>query len=159
MRGVLGVDLSLSATGVAFYQGKVRRHALIRTKSDEDLEVRKDRHVRYVLHYAKKSRCSFVLLERLNSGPRNQDNRPAQVAGCVTRELWLAGIPYYDVASNTVKLYATGNGRAEKGDMVEAAEALGVDLSGYPKSLRDNVADAIHVARYGDHHAYAFDVG
>jgi Holliday junction resolvasome RuvABC endonuclease subunit len=149
---VLGVDLSLTATGINLNDGKPRQHRLIRTKPDEHLEVRKDRIVTSILRYAKRSRCSIVLLEKLNSGPKNHDNRPAQAMSVVTRELWLAGIPYDEVASNTVKLYATGNGRAEKPEMVEAAEALGVDLSAYAKSLRHNVADAIWVAAWGYSH-------
>jgi crossover junction endodeoxyribonuclease RuvC len=148
MARILGVDLSLTATGVALFDGKQGPHRLIRTKSSDHLEVRKDFIVRSILRYAKKSRASFVVLERLNSGPSNQDNRPAQVMGAVTRELWLAGIPYDEVASNTIKKFVTGNGRADKADMVEAI-AKDVDLSMYPKSLRDNVADAIGIARWG----------
>lgn len=156
---ILGVDLSLTATGVNLNDGKPRTHRLIRTKSSEHIEVRKQHICESLLRYAVRSRCDLVLFERLNSGSRNHDNRPAQVYGAVTRELWLAGIPYDEVASNTVKLYATGSGRADKDAMIEAAEALGIDLSMYPKSVRDNVADAIHVARWGKHHEHDLSVG
>lgn len=59
--------------------------------------------------------------------------------------LHLKGIPAFTVAPNTIKKFATGNGRAGKPEMIAAARVAypGIDR------LTDNEADALHLARFG----------
>lgn len=52
-------------------------------------------------------------------------------------------IPYRGVEVSTIKLAATGYGKAKKPAMIAAAQALGFD----PRN--DNEADALHLLRYG----------
>lgn len=61
----------------------------------------------------------FAVLEDL---PRNAMNAAptAMVQGVIRDELITHGIPYVLVVPSTLKLYATGHGRAEKRDMVTA---------------------------------------
>ena len=56
-------------------------------------------------------------------------------------------IPVRNVMANTLKKFATGNGKASKAEMVEAAQVW-VD-----KDITSNdEADAIHLARWGHKH-------
>lgn len=150
---VLGIDLSLTATGVALAKGccevhcKVGPHRLIRTAPDELFVLRQDLIIRSILRYVRKAKPGLVVIEQLAHAPRNKDDRPPKVLGALERELWLGGIPYEFVHPNTLKAFATSNGRASKDDMVEAASSY-AELSSYGAKA-DNVADAVHVARWG----------
>lgn len=61
-------------------------------------------------------------------------------------ECYLCGIPVFGVHSLTLKKFATGSGKAEKPEMIEA---VNVFLAGARVVTDDNEADAIHVARWG----------
>lgn len=64
---------------------------------------------------------------------------------------WLADHPAFDgapvvrVHSSTLKKYATGNGRATKEEVVEAANEI-LFNEGFEKITNDNIADALFVA-------------
>jgi Holliday junction resolvasome RuvABC endonuclease subunit len=57
------------------------------------------------------------------------------------------GLPFLLVEPTTVKFFATGKGRAEKVEMVEATNAAGFDLSTFGASTKHNVADAYWLAQ------------
>lgn len=57
------------------------------------------------------------------------------------------GIPVYSVQSMVLKKWATGNGRAEKDDMVKAAQPFTEHILNVKKD--NDEADAIHIARWG----------
>ena len=57
------------------------------------------------------------------------------------------GIPVHSVQSMVLKKWATGNGRAEKADMVKAAQAFTEHTLNVKKD--NDEADAIHIARWG----------
>lgn len=54
-------------------------------------------------------------------------------------------IPYEGYAAGTIKKYATGSGKAEKDDMIHAANQKFRDL----EIEDDNTADAVHILCYG----------
>lgn len=68
-----------------------------------------------------------------------------ELGGVVRRELWLRQVPWVVVSSNTVKKFATGDGRASKQQMLEAA------LPFWPVQNFDE-ADSLHVMRWGAAH-------
>ena len=52
---------------------------------------------------------------------------------------WTMGVKTYEVAISTLKKFTTGNGRAEKRDMIKMVKLLGIDVGEPPD---DNRADA-----------------
>jgi Holliday junction resolvasome RuvABC endonuclease subunit len=51
------------------------------------------------------------------------------LVACVERCAWEQGLRCKGYAVSTIKKHATGNGRAEKADMIAAAEARGMKLA------------------------------
>lgn len=66
-----------------------------------------------------------------------------ELGGVVKRYLWLHGIYFEQPEPTSLKKFATGNGRASKQDMIEAAWGFG-----YPEAQSDDLADAFHCARF-----------
>lgn len=56
-------------------------------------------------------------------------------------------LPFLLVEPTTVKLYATGAGRAEKADVIRATLNAGFDVGDFGASTRHNVADAYWIAQ------------
>lgn len=68
----------------------------------------------------------------------------AQLAGLT--EMTCAGkVECFGLPTGTLKLYATGDGQADKEEMIEAAQ----DWLGTREQLTSDEADAIHLARWG----------
>ena len=64
------------------------------------------------------------------------------------------GIPMEGVHTGTLKKYATGSGKAEKEDMIHAANAKFKNLD----IKDDNTADAVHILCYGMSTKYQLEV-
>lgn len=113
---VIGLDLSLTSTGVALPDGTTYR---IRTRAKDGdrrlLHIRD--HVRYDLS---KHRPHLAVIEDL---PKHAmaAGLTAKVHGAVLCELIDADVPYAYVVPATLKSYACDNGRADKADMAAAA--------------------------------------
>jgi Holliday junction resolvasome RuvABC endonuclease subunit len=90
---------------------------------------------------ARRHDARLVAIEGYAYGAQSQAvTKLAELGGVIRTALWGAGIPYIEVASNTIKAYACGNGRADKDAMVAAAQ----DLYGY-RGRDHNIADAMHL--------------
>lgn len=149
---VLGGDLSLAATGVVLWDTESRgvvAYELVRTKEDKEDHYslqRRTHHIwKRVLFFAKRS--DRICIEQLAPSPSNSDNRPASVSGVILYRLWRQNYQFRTVHNNTLKLHATGLGRASKGEMVAAAALEGFEPD-VPASLRHNVVDAYWAARW-----------
>ncbi|MFJ6935724.1 hypothetical protein [Streptomyces sp. NPDC101132] len=131
---VIGLDLSLTSTGVAG-EGWTDR---IRTKTRGDAR----------LAYLESGVVSFIRSAELvvmegpsfgHAGPRN----PEDLAGLrvlVRRFCYRHQIPYAVIPPSTLKLYATGRGNATKGEVRSAiADRYGVHTEG---AARYDEADA-----------------
>lgn len=77
----------------------------------------------------------------------NATYRMGHLHGLVRRDVQRLLGRFLLVEPTTVKLAATGSGRAEKPQMIAATEADGYDLSGFAATTRHNVADAYWLAR------------
>jgi Holliday junction resolvasome RuvABC endonuclease subunit len=73
--------------------------------------------------------------------------RLGHLHGLVRYAVNAATLPFLLVEPTTVKFFATGKGRAEKVEMVEATNAAGFDLSTFGASTKHNVADAYWLAQ------------
>ena len=119
---VLAFDASLSQTGVAFPDGsldtirppKAMRGGERLAWLDDTFRVLIDAH-----------RPTVVAYEQPLNLPRNGDLR--ELYGCLRAQIWRGGAVAATVYPSTLKLAATGSGRATKGQMIEAARRLGFD--------------------------------
>ncbi|MFD9212058.1 hypothetical protein ACFVY9_02860 [Streptomyces sp. NPDC059544] len=113
---VIGLDLSLTSTGVALPDGTTYR---IKTR-DKDGDRR-------LLHIRDSIRDDLAEwqphLAVIEDLPKHAmaAGITAKVHGAVLPELLDAGVPYAYIVPATLKSYACDNGRAEKADMTAAA--------------------------------------
>lgn len=113
---VIGLDLSLTSTGVALPDGTTYR---IKTR-DKDGD-RRLLHIRdSIRDDLAEHRPHLAVIEDL---PKHAmaAGFTAKVHGAVLCELLDAGVPYAYIVPATLKSYACDNGRAEKSDMAAAA--------------------------------------
>lgn len=147
---VLGLDLSLTSTGAAVLAGQhLLRAANFRTAPGDGCDtVRADYIATCIVALLDDFPVDCIAIENYaHSRPTNQ-NRLGELGGVVKLRLWEAG---YDpdaivlVAPSSAKLFATGSGRASKADMMAAAAPW---LAGHRFEKVNDVADAVHIARY-----------
>lgn len=113
---VLGLDLSLTSTGVARTDGTTYRIKTRAADGDRRLVVIRDR-IRAELEQLPPDLAVVEDLPRHAMGA----GITAMVHGIVRAELVEAGVPYALVVAATLKSYACDHGRAEKAQMAAAA--------------------------------------
>jgi Holliday junction resolvasome RuvABC endonuclease subunit len=119
---VLGVDLSITATGVANTDGtletlktKLRGPAFLDWISRQ-IEIRSDD-------------ADLVALEGYSYGSRGRAIfQIGEMGGIVRWNLWSRGIPFAEIPPSSLKKYATGKGNANK-DVVIVEAVKRLDLS------------------------------
>ncbi|MFF5451837.1 hypothetical protein ACFY40_11430 [Streptomyces sp. NPDC012950] len=125
---VLGLDLSLTSTGVALPDGSTVRVETRQKDGDRRLVQVRD----FVRAALAADRPHVAVIEDL---PKHAmaAGLTAKVHGAVVCELLDAGVPYAYVVPATLKSYACDNGRAEKPEMAAAAYLVaGVEFVGDP---------------------------
>jgi len=156
---LVGVDLSLTSTGIArVYLDSdgtvVGTHTEVtgqtlpeRAPLDEQID-RVDRVARDVVSLV--GAPDLLVVEGPLPGGRaaggTSEEERAWLRGLVYRRIHRAGIPLVEVAPSTLKLYATGNGRAGKPLVVQAIRRHYGDRFDIPLRKSDgqqDVADAI----------------
>jgi Holliday junction resolvasome RuvABC endonuclease subunit len=138
---VVGLDLSLTSTGVAHIDGTP---ACI---SVDDLEgMDRIGFITERLGPAVKADTELVMIEAPVFVPAHISSarETMYLNGIVREHLWRAGVAYLDVAPGTLKVYATGDGKANKTAMVVAAR----DRLGY-EGKNDDEADALWLRALG----------
>lgn len=116
---VVGIDPSLTATGIAAADGTV---SCIR--SDLDGMDRIGQIVDEIGHIlATADDLELVTIEApvIHAGHPTSAIELAMLAGVLRWHLWSAGVPYIDVTPAQLKIYACGTARADKIDMLQAA--------------------------------------
>jgi crossover junction endodeoxyribonuclease RuvC len=114
MTRVLGLDLSLTATGYA-YNDEVT--GVFRSKNRGPRRLAEIRGA--VLDYAYES--DIVVLEGYSYASANQAHQVGELGGVVRVALFDKRIPFVDVAPAVLKKFATGKGNAPKDAMIAAA--------------------------------------
>lgn len=144
----VGLDISLSSPGIVVWNGD----RVLRARNPKSTPKTGSEGVRYklvlreVLRAVRKAEPVLVAIERNAHMSKFKDDRNVELNGIVKWELARRDVPYTLVAPNTLKLFATGNGRASKSEMLAAARLI------YSKCPNDDVADALHLARYAYEH-------
>ena len=136
---VVGLDLSLTATGIATNGGtevlSTKLRGCERLADLRDEVVGRCRRCGYI----GQADANLVVVEGYSFNSRNsQSHALGELGGVVRLALHEAGIPYVDVPPAVLKKYATGRGNAGKAEVLAAAiRRLGYD------GHDDNEADAL----------------
>lgn len=120
---VIGLDLSLKATGIAHPDGTSETYGptaegASNAGMDRLCEIRD--YLAAVLRHPR--HLELVMVEALAFDSRDTRREQAQLAGIVRALLYDHDIPFLLVAPGTLKKYATGHGLAPKVDVLQAAE-------------------------------------
>lgn len=116
---ILGLDLSLTATGVAV-DGEVETISFPRLKGMPRLAAIRDE----VMAIAR-GRSRLALIEGYAYNAHQSGERLGELGGVIRLALWEAGVGYVEVAPSTLKLFATGKGNAPKDQVLTAAVRAG----------------------------------
>jgi Holliday junction resolvasome RuvABC endonuclease subunit len=112
---IMGLDLSLNATGVCLPDGRVMTIKCKAAWGDNRLCVIRDTVRRFL------PKTDLVVIEdKVHTSYAAATL--GMVQGVVRTELMDQGVPYAMVPVKTIKKYATGNGNADKADMLAAAK-------------------------------------
>lgn len=149
---VMGLDQSLTSTGVAVRtKDIVIHHERIATTKDLP-KLERMRYIAYQVAYLVQTlSVDTIVIETLALG----------AAGDATRDLaglfWVLkhiiddqcpNVVFEEVAPNSLKKLATGNGRAKKDEMIDSLPPVEKDIAeSYLKTKgRSDIADALHLA-------------
>lgn len=143
----VGVDLSLTATGVATPAGT----QVIKSKLSgvERLHAISDAVLELAAAHDPTTGMPLdvhVFVEGYAMGSPRQAGTYAigELGGVVRYRLWDNGIPWTDVAPAALKKFAAGKGNARKPDMLDASRR-----AGYEGSNDDNAVDAWWFRQFG----------
>lgn len=128
---VVGLDLSLTATGIADAEGG-EQVARTRLLGMARLALLRDT----VLDHC--AGVDLVVIEGYSFNSRQGGEHLGELGGVVRLGLWEAQVPFVEVSPASLKMYATGKGNAGKAEvLVSAVRRLNYDGSD------NNCADAL----------------
>lgn len=140
---VVGIDPSLSSTGIALHDSSTRT---IRPQAGSSDNARRlHQLVTRIDSYIKADRPDLVVIEKVFVGALSKNTvlLLGGLAWCIRQRLFELGVPYADVDNQKLKQYATGAGNASKDDMLSAARQSGVAVE------NDDEADAFFLHAMG----------
>ena len=116
---VIGLDLSLNGTGIAYSDGHTKVVKLDEKKGDRRLIIIQDEVIA-----ALQPHVDLAVIE--TPLPRGFSiHTQGMVHGAVRVALIKAGVPYVHISPGTLKAFATGSGKADKAAMILAAYKRG----------------------------------
>jgi Holliday junction resolvasome RuvABC endonuclease subunit len=138
--GVVGLDLSLTGTGIADTAGLTR---VLKTSGLEGMG--RIEYIRRAVLDILTPSVDAVFIEGYSFGSQWNLAQLGELGGVVKLTIWTLGITYYTIAPNTLKKFAAGNGRASKEEVVaNARERLGY------QGFDNNAADALWLWTLGN---------
>lgn len=118
MPDVIGLDLSLTSTGMAYGDATVSFQP--KTKGMQRLQE----IMRGVFDIARSLPDPFVVVEGYSFSSRNSHAHAlGELGGVIRYHLWQAQVPYVDVPPTCRAKFATGKGNAGKAEVVSAVSA------------------------------------
>lgn len=143
---ILGLDISLSATGWALVEpsGHLLAMGTIKSKPDADRFARFDRILQTLKHVVSFKLLQLVVIEGYSFNSFGKVFDIAELSGIIKYELWKNKIHFIEVPPNTLKKFVTGKGNSDKNIMMQKAyKQWGIEFTD------DNVCDAFYLAKYG----------
>lgn len=136
---VVGLDLSLRSTGIAYADGHVRAVPTGKLRGPERLA-----YIAAEVVGAAHS-AEMAVIEAYAFGAQGRSAYAlGELGGVVRLDLWRHGVAYWEVSPSALKVFATDNGGAGKATMAAAARAR----LGY-LSDQDDEADALWLRALG----------
>lgn len=118
---IIGLDLSMTATGVAFPDGST---ALIKPRGSGDQRLLSIEQ--WTVKALSVARPDLAVVEEFKGVAQGDANKVVPMVHATVRLcLMRAGVPYVLVNPSTLKLYATGHGGSDKAAMAVAALTYG----------------------------------
>ncbi|SRR6266498_755952 len=149
---VLGLDLSLTAAGVAGigWAETLKYPVRAPTPMTADYRHRRIAWLRVSLADRWLAGTQLAVLEGLAYDAHDTDRQNAGLSWIIRQTLWQNGVPYALVPPSCLKQYATGKGAGPAADKASVTAAV---RSYWPKfDGDDNAADAAVLAAMGAHH-------
>jgi len=143
---VIGIDPSLSSTGLCWAIGESET---IKLKADDPRRLVRLHDIVYSRAIAQR----LAVIEDLPTHAMSA-GLTGQAQGLVRKVLQEQEIPYLTVPPATLKKFATGSGKATKGEMLKAYEAR---MGTAPGGMDDNQIDAWWLREMGVHYLRHFD--
>lgn len=151
---IIGIDLSLSSTGISSHQGT---HLIITNgytkkttpKADPIEEERKRLH-----HHHERIKticqkisdltrtCDLVVMEGLAFAAHDYDRQTAGLSWIIRHRLYSNGIPYALIPPLNLKKYATGTSKARKEEVIAAVQRWSPSISNNHQEGLNDVCDA-----------------
>lgn len=146
---VIGIDLSLTATGLS--DGRTTWRVRSTGKADDDLQRRHSRQRRLVMDILDRALLAALVVIEQPAYSRQAGHQHDRSGAwwAVVDALLSAGVAVAEVPPTTLKLYATGRGNADKGAMIESATRRLPDVQTDGDADR---ADALWLAAAGLDH-------
>lgn len=136
----VGLDLSLTRTGVADQRGHVKTIRPGRLSGLERLDFIRHAVLDVIVH----PDVELIIIEGYAYAAAHGAHQAGELGGIIRLTVWMANVPHYDIAPTTLKRYATGNGQANKEQVVaNARERLGYG------GFDNNEADALWLRAIG----------
>lgn len=150
MDKVVGLDLSLAATGVVQLKGQFRERE---TLTNKDNGCKRLVSIRQQV-LARCEDATLVALENYAFARPNQAHQVGELGGVIRVALFEAGIRYIEVTPGQVKLFATGKGNSNKVQVaVSVAKRWGVEFADdnqYDAYVLAKIAQAVLAAERGE---------
>lgn len=142
MINVLGADLSLANAGLVVMtkRKKILYQGNVKTKPIWGMQKRIMIIVERLINLGFEYNVKFVAIEGYSFG-KFRRSEIIELAGHAKVMLYYANIPFEVIPPASLKKWLTGNGRAEKVEMIGTIEDMGYDTFG-----DDNQADALALA-------------
>ena len=143
---ILGLDISLSATGWALIEqsGHLLAMGTIKSKPDADRFARFDRILKTIKQVGSFSLLQLVVIEGYSFNSFGKVFDIAELSGIIKFELWKNAIRFVEIPPNTLKKFVTGKGNSDKNIMMQKAfKQWGIEFAD------DNACDAFCLAKYG----------
>jgi crossover junction endodeoxyribonuclease RuvC len=153
MTTVIGVDPSLSSTGLVTWRDGRFYTSTVATSPRDKTEHRHHVIIMRILTMRDPTpgRTLIAMEGRITPGEDAVQTAMdlAELRGVLNHGIHVAGLPKVDVHPSTLKVYATGNGRASKADMEVAARGR---LGRHLHCANDDEADAAWLVAITLHH-------